>query len=259
MAIQLPDGFRFRRYEVVDSTNSKALEAARDGEENGLWIVARHQTAGRGSRGRTWIGQDGNLFSSLLLVEPAEVGILGELTFVFALAVRDTLFELFLERGLQAAIFLKWPNDVLVDGEKISGILLESHEIARRRILIAGIGINCAGHPENVTWPATDLRASGVEITSDALFVRLSGHVARRLMIWDRGKGFAGIRSEWLASAVGVGEAIRAQLPGGTFEGIFEDIDDAGKLLLRTENGSRVALSSADIFFRDSQHAGIGA
>jgi BirA family transcriptional regulator, biotin operon repressor / biotin---[acetyl-CoA-carboxylase] ligase len=258
MVHQLSAGYRLRRYAVVDSTNNKALEAARDGEEGGLWIVAGRQTAGRGSRGRSWSGQEGNLFSSLLLIEPSEAEALGGLSFTFALAVRDTLFELFLERGLQAEIKLKWPNDVLLNGKKVSGILLESHEVARRRVLVAGIGINCAGHPDNVAWPATDLRSSGVEVSSDTVFSRLSGQVARWLAIWDRGQGFAFIRSEWLGSAVGVGKPIRAQMPGGTHEGIFEDIDPTGKLLLRTADGSTVSLSSADIFFGEA-HAGTGA
>lgn len=259
MAVILPAGYRLRQFEELGSTNSFALEAGRNGEPGGFWIVAKRQTGGRGSRGRKWIGLDGNLFCSLLLVDPAETGRHPELTFVAALAVRDTVLEMAAEGGLAPEITLKWPNDVLLNGAKVSGILLESHRCGDRQCVIVGIGINCAAHPQDMPWPAVDLRSAGLAVTPNAVFEKLADLFDRRLSEWDGGRNFTSIRKGWLEAAMGRGERIVVKLPNARYEGIFENIDLHGRLLLRTAGGQILTLSAAEIFFSEALVADSGS
>ncbi len=142
----------------VGSTNSEALARARTGETGPLWITARTQTAGRGRRGRAWTSAPGNLYATLLLRDPSRAVLAPQLSFVAALAVYDAISE-FVE-GERPRIALKWPNDVFCDGAKVAGILIEGE--GNPLTVAIGIGINCVHHPDDTEYPATDLRARGV-------------------------------------------------------------------------------------------------
>src|SRR3974390_3115925 len=158
--------------DIVGSTNEEALRRARAGEAGPLWITARTQTAGRGRRGRAWVSEPGNLFATLLLTDPAPPESTPQLSFVAALAVPDALVAL--APALAARLALKWPNDVLCDGAKVAGILIEA-EGTRPLVVAVGIGVNCRHHPAGTDHPATDLPAAGVALTPEALFEQLSG------------------------------------------------------------------------------------
>jgi BirA family biotin operon repressor/biotin-[acetyl-CoA-carboxylase] ligase len=245
----LPDGYRIRRLDDTVSTNADALEAARAGEASGLWIIARRQTGGRGSRGRSWVSQEGNLFASLMLRDPAPSSVTAELTFVASLAVREALAALAQKQGLHRTIALKWPNDVLVSGRKISGILLESHEVDGERVVIIGIGVNCNSHPDETLHRATDLAAEGVEASAEQVLVEISASLSNYLATWDRGAGFEAIRQAWMNEATGIGQRIYVKMPGRELTGTFEDLAADGNLVLTLDDGSAVRLSAADIFF----------
>ncbi len=249
METELPPGYRIKRLDDTVSTNADALGAARAGEASGLWIIARRQSGGRGSRGRDWVSQEGNLFASLLLRDPAPDNVLAELTFVASLSVREALARIAARQGVSRTIALKWPNDVLISGRKVSGILLESHEVGGSRVVVAGIGVNCNSHPSDTLHRASDLAAEGIIAAPEEALLEIARSFANYLAVWNRGAGFQGIRQAWLDEATGVGERIYVRMPGRQLTGTFEDLGPDGNLILTLDDGSTVHVSAADIFF----------
>jgi BirA family biotin operon repressor/biotin-[acetyl-CoA-carboxylase] ligase len=235
-------GVRRIAHDSIGSTNSEAKTLALAGERGPLWITAERQTAGRGRRGNVWVSEPGNLYASLLLADAAPAQQRAQLSFVAALAVHDAVADLAPELGARLAV--KWPNDLLVDGKKFAGILIESEGAA----VIVGIGINCAHHPAATAYPATDLSAAGVKVSPEQLLQRLSGRMLSRLGQWDRGAGFAAIRADWLARATGLGQEIRVRLPGRELTGRFQTLDEHGGLLLRLADGSVEAVNAGEVF-----------
>jgi BirA family transcriptional regulator, biotin operon repressor / biotin---[acetyl-CoA-carboxylase] ligase len=226
-------GVRHVQYDTLGSTNAEALTRARAGERGPLWITARSQTAGRGRRGSTWVSETGNLYATLLLTEPAPPSVAAQLSFVAALALHDAVAECAPQLG---PLRLKWPNDLLLGGAKLAGILIEgANEPAFTTVI--GIGVNCAMHPAGTPYPATDLAAAGALVSPDQVLVTLAAAMQRRLTQWGRGERFAATRSDWLKRAAGLGEAIRVRLPEREFSGRFEGLDDAGRLLVADASG----------------------
>lgn len=237
-------GYRLSRHEELDSTSSEARRRAEAGEEGPLWIMAERQTAGRGRRGRAWETLTGNLAATLLLRPDAPANTAGQLSFAAALAVADTTAHF----APRAAITVKWPNDVLAEGRKLAGILLESGQDAAGTWLTVGIGINLAAAPEGTEFPATAIADLGVAPPSpDATLVLLAGRFAHWYDGWMNG-GFETLRTAWLARAGGLGLPIRARLPYETRHGLFEGIDHNGALLLN-EQGRISAISAGEVFF----------
>jgi len=233
---------------ALGSTNAEALACARAGERGPLWITAVRQTAGRGRRGNVWSSPPGNLYASLLLTGAAPPAHLPELCFVAALALRDAVCSA--APSLAARLNLKWPNDLLLDGAKIAGILIEAESVGDRTVTVAGIGVNCAHHPSGTRYPATNLAACGAAVTPDGLFGALSGAMVARLAQWDGGAGFAAIRAEWLAHAAGIGGDIVVQLADRELTGTFESLDPTGRLMLRLPGGGLEAIAAGEIFMR---------
>jgi BirA family transcriptional regulator, biotin operon repressor / biotin---[acetyl-CoA-carboxylase] ligase len=234
------------RLDTIDSTNAEALRRARVGARGPLWIVALTQTAGRGRRGRAWASPAGNLYASLLLVDPAPAAVAPQLAFVAGLAVHDACAAL--APSLADALALKWPNDLLCRGAKIAGILIEGEAAATGIAAVIGIGVNCRHHPDALERPATDFAAQGTPVEAPALFDTLRQTMAARLNEWDRGAGFAAIRTAWLARAAGLGQAMRARLPDREVTGVFEALDEAGRLVLRLADGRREVVTAGEVF-----------
>jgi BirA family biotin operon repressor/biotin-[acetyl-CoA-carboxylase] ligase len=240
-------GFRLATHEVLPSTNAAALQHAveHDGDTPPLWLVAREQTEGRGRRGNGWISPPGNLYATLLLLEPAPRRA-PELSFVAALAVHDAIGER--APMLADRLALKWPNDVLCDGRKLAGILLEGRMRAEKITVAIGIGVNCLHHPSHTTYPATDLTAAGAHVSAEELFTVLSATMLRRLTQWRSGAGFSAVRADWLARAVGIGETMRVRLPDRELFGRGEGLDASGCLLLRLADGSLQTIAAGEVF-----------
>ena len=246
-------GVRLIERDTVGSTNTEALSFARAGEHGPLWITARVQSMGRGRRGRTWVSEPGNLYASLLLDRPSSPERAAELSFVAALGVFDAVAMLAV--SFEKRLALKWPNDVLVEGRKISGILIEGEGPS----VVVGIGVNCAHHPEDTAFPATDLAALGATVVVEALFWHLSATMMRRLAQWNRGAGFEAVRADWLARAVGLGGSIRIALPDGDRAGLFETVDAYGRLVLRLPDGSSETITAGDVFTFASEPSRLAA
>jgi BirA family transcriptional regulator, biotin operon repressor / biotin---[acetyl-CoA-carboxylase] ligase len=240
-------GARLISLDEVGSTNAEALARARGGERGPLWITARRQIAGRGRRGRNWVSEPGNLYASLLLTDPAPPQLAAELSLVAALAVHDALAERASMLGPRLA--LKWPNDVLCDGAKLAGILVEGEGLPGRPLtVVIGIGVNCAHHPAETGYPATNLAAAGALVSPEALAQALVGTMARRLAEWDAAKNFAAIRVAWLKCAAGLGTPARVRLPEREVDGIAETLDESGCLVLRLADGSRERIAAGEMF-----------
>jgi BirA family transcriptional regulator, biotin operon repressor / biotin---[acetyl-CoA-carboxylase] ligase len=239
--------------DVVDSTNAEALRRAGARERSPLWVVAKEQNAGRGRRGRAWTSPAGNLHATLLLTDPSPRAVAPQLGFVAGLALCDAVAAA--APSLASRLALKWPNDLLCGGCKIAGILVEGE--GDPVAVAVGIGVNCRHHPDAAEFPATDLAAEGEDVSTDALFDHLAGAMEMRLDQWNRGSGFAGVRTAWLERAAGIGEPVRVRLSGRETAGRFETIDDSGRLMLRTGTGDLEAIAAGDVFpFEPTRRAG---
>jgi BirA family biotin operon repressor/biotin-[acetyl-CoA-carboxylase] ligase len=237
-------GVRNLSYETLGSTNAEALALARAGERGPLWITAKSQSAGRGRRGSTWVSPPGNLYTTLLLNEPSPPNAAPQLSFVAALAVHDAIAEC--ASAVGPLLKVKWPNDLLLDGAKVAGILIEGESEATFTVAI-GIGVNCAAHPDATAYPSTDLATAGALVTPAQLFAALAAAMPRRLAQWQRGQGFAAIRADWLKRAAGLGQHIRVRLPERELSGLFQGLDDAGRLLVLGPNGV-ATIAAGEVF-----------
>ena len=231
----------------VDSTNTEALRRARAGARGPLWVTAQRQTGGRGRHSRPWASQAGNLYASLLLSDPAPLECCPQLSFVAGLALHAAAATL---TGLAPPrMALKWPNDLLVDGAKCAGILVEGEFVQRGSsfAVVIGLGVNCVSHPEGLPYPAIDFAAAGCAVTPQALVAELDCAMAHLLAQWQAGVGFAAIREQWLKCASGVGGAVAVRTEQGVVTGIFEKLDEDGGLILQREDGSRLRVAAGDV------------
>lgn len=245
-------GFKaLRRHLALDevgSTNALALDAARAGDGGPLWITAERQLSGRGRRERPWVSERGNLYASLLLVDPAPVADVMNLPLVAALGVRNGLAGL--KGADRLAIEIKWPNDILVNARKCVGILLESERLADGRLAtVIGCGVNVASVPAAVPYMVTGLRQEGLSASVSEVFAAVAGGVEDALSLWRRGKNFASVRQAWIAHAAGLGKACTVNLPdASSVGGIFADLDPMGRMILVEPDGRRRAISAGDLF-----------
>jgi len=244
LKLSWPSGYALIQFDELDSTNSEARRLAEKGEQGPLWIGAARQSGGRGRRGRVWHSGEGNLAVTLLLRPKAPAAVIGQLSFAAALATA----EMAQHYAPEASIQVKWPNDVLADGKKLAGILLESGEDASGRWLAVGIGVNLAGAPPGTEFPATSLAQLGLAppAAEDALTV-LAARFAHWYAVW-MSEGFETVRATWLARAGGLGKPIRARLPDAVHEGVFEGVDTSGALLLNQQGQVR-AIAAGEVFF----------
>lgn len=257
----LAEGYRLDAHESVGSTNALALDHARSGDPGRLWVVSSQQESGRGRRGRAWATPPGNLAATLLLITGGDLKTAATLGFVAGLALSDALDAV--APGARIAVApdggsgaggnrfeLKWPNDVLADGAKLAGILLESTARGDGTAAIAvGIGVNVVSHPEDVPYPATSLRALGSDCDAPTLFLALSDAFSARMRLWDEGRGLTAIRRLWLARAAGLGREVAVRLDGRVVRGTFETIDEDCRFVIRDEAGGRVAIAAGDVHF----------
>ena len=245
-ASDLPSGFQLFAFDRLDSTNDEALRRIAAGTAgHGDAIVARVQTAGRGRRGRPWQSPRGNLHLTLIVRPPAGVPV-GELAFVTALAVGDAVATVLPE---PAALRYKWPNDLLLSGRKLAGLLIEAGGTEMNPALAIGIGVNVAEAPSAMAFPTASLRDSGAHVTAEALVSPICKSFAAWYDRWLAG-GFAPVRAAWLARAHGVGGPVEARLPDGTVHrGTFRGLDPSGALMLEGEGGAIRTVAAGDVFF----------
>jgi BirA family transcriptional regulator, biotin operon repressor / biotin---[acetyl-CoA-carboxylase] ligase len=248
-------------FDEIDSTNSEIERQANRGAADGLWVRADVQTAGRGRRGRAWVSPRGNLYATGLVRLSVHEPPAQQLSFVAALAVYDSVAPLVPQKPL---LRLKWPNDLLYNGHKLAGILLEaggqrgqaaSDPITSGPITSGqagfvgvGIGVNLAHHPEAVERTATSIYAITGGAPDPAAFLEaLVTSFAHWRLMW-RTHGFAPLHSAWLDRAAGLGEAIEVRLGTYSLKGRFKGLDKDGALLLEQDDASVRPIYAGDVF-----------
>lgn len=270
------EGFRIYHYKEVPSTNKEALGLIEKGISNETVIIADKQTEGRGRTGKSWISPEGNLYASLIINQETDVSKLTELTFVTALAVGNTLLSLnFLNNqthcgvipvrdtgihtfssgsqcqstGMTRDQFIndlnlqhKWPNDILIDGKKISGILVEKKSNSNWLIIGIGINVNHAPLPGTTCISNYGESVSNMDLLKELI---INFNKLRKQWLFD---GFYAIREMWLKKAFKMNEQISVKLADKLYEGIFADIDKSGKLVLQQKDGSLIYFDAGELF-----------
>jgi BirA family biotin operon repressor/biotin-[acetyl-CoA-carboxylase] ligase len=240
-------------FEELDSTNAEARRRAAEGETGPLWITARRQTEGRGRRGRSWSTEAGDLAATLLTVTEKRAEEAAQISFVAAVALAE-LIETWVPTPL---ISIKWPNDVLIDGKKASGILIEAGVREDGRLWLAiGCGVNLSHAPEAVERPATrvadHLRGDVPRApTAQEAMARFGPLLVERIASWEK-TGFKPVASAWLARATGMGEPCTARFGRETLEGVAEGLEPDGALRLRLSDGQIRRITAGDVFFAAS-------
>ncbi|HSK39238.1 MAG TPA: biotin--[acetyl-CoA-carboxylase] ligase [Arenibaculum sp.] len=248
----LAGGWRLLSHDAVTSTNDVAKRLAREGAAHGTVVAARRQEAGRGRRGRSWSSPEGNVYASVVLRPGMPADQAAQLSFVAAVATAQALGDL-LPGDLP--VRCKWPNDVLIDGAKVSGILLETETGPAGGIewIVLGIGINVLHHPEpaagDTGYPVTSLAARGATQTDPR---NVLGAVVEAFRTWYgrwMAQGFAPVRANWLAAAYGIGGPVTVRLEHATLHGRFAGLDADGALLLERDGAAIHRIKAGDVFF----------
>lgn len=227
----------------VDSTNTRAKAMAAEGATAGTLIVAHEQTAGRGRHGNSWQSMDGNLFASVILRPDISAADVGQLSFLIAVALADTLAGLL---PATAQMGLKWPNDILINQKKCAGILLESEASGASALpwVVAGLGVNLAAAPDG----AISLPQAGAALMTPQDFLdRFEPVLTQWYSRWQQ-EGFSPIQAAWMAHAINRGKDIRVRLTREELGGVFEGIDNTGALQLRLADHSLRLISSGEVY-----------
>lgn len=245
-----PEGVARHALDTIGSTNAYAISLM-PGLTGPAWVIAGQQTEGRGRRGRPWVSPRGNFHGSLILRPQGGPQQAALRSFVAALALFDACVAV---TGLPDAFSLKWPNDVLLNGGKLAGILLESAgqggQVAH---LVVGIGVNLIAAPPaeavepGALTPVSLLGETGLRVTPEVFLA----HLAPAFAHWDallEARGFAALRAAWMARAARLGQPIRARIGGAEHHGTFRGLDETGALILETAAGP-MSIAAADVFF----------
>jgi BirA family biotin operon repressor/biotin-[acetyl-CoA-carboxylase] ligase len=238
--------FRVEHIAEIDSTNDAVRQRAQAGEAEGLVIRADRQTAGRGRRGRHWESPPGNLFVSILLRPERPLAEAATLGFVAAVALGHVIRPL-----VRNLVEHKWPNDLLIDGKKATGLLLEAAGRPDGSVdwVVLGIGVNISSHPDQALYPTTDLWSQGADRIAPAVLLEaFLGRFGPAYREW-RSVGFPACRGAWLEHAAGLGGPIIARLERETIEGRFVDLDPTGALVMQLADGSVRRIAAGDVFF----------
>lgn len=245
-------GQNLRILDEVDSTNRAAKEWARQGAPHGSAVLAKRQSAGRGRRGRSWASSEGGLYCSIVLRPHLATEKVPRLTLCAALAVREAIER---TTGLQPGI--KWPNDLLLGGKKLCGILTElSADAERLEFAVLGIGINVAhtDFPPEVRPLATSLADEGAAVERSELAAALFDALEPLLLQMELG-GFSEIMEQYESRSLTLGKRVRILGVDGTEEGVAEAFDDLGMILLRKDDGSLLRIASGDVSLRPVEGA----
>ncbi|MEN0000629.1 MAG: biotin--[acetyl-CoA-carboxylase] ligase [Pseudomonadota bacterium] len=234
---------------TIGSTNSTmaALYEKKASALDRHWLTAAEQTEGRGRRNRPWASPPGNFYGSVCLgIEGVRAPNIAILPLAIGIAIQKTVAQL-----ASGTASLKWPNDVLLDNAKCCGLLMERHTGSQgvSDVIIAGIGLNITSHPPDTPYPATHLAAHGFSGSVETVFNTLA--MSLDAVLRDlRSPGFVPqVRQTWLASAKGVGDVVDVRLANNTLRGIFEQLDDEGRLVLRLADKTKRIIAAGDVFF----------
>ncbi len=239
---------RLIELDTTESTNDEARRLAQNADFGPVWIRANQQTYGRGRRGRDWVSPKGNLYCSALFATDLPIGRLGQYSFVAALAAYEALLKI----HPIGDFGIKWPNDTLLGGAKISGLLLETGKTHHQSWIIVGIGVNLVSHPEDTPYPATSLAAHMDTDVDGALKPKVVLQIlSGRFKVWKskfEREGFEPIRKAWCEAAVNIPGPVTVKLPDEEFEGTAIDMGHNGALQVRLANGTIREVHAGDVY-----------
>ncbi len=242
-----PADIQVLRFESIDLTNEEALRRLAAGERVPFWVVADEQTRGRGRSGRRWQSPAGNLYGTLVIETGVTAAVATQLSFVAGLAVHEAVAA-HIPTCQLPRLRLKWPNDVMLAGEKLAGILLESLASPKGKGLavVLGMGVNVSHAP-----PETERAVASLDLEPTAVsrvFTSLAAALSEWLARWDEGRGFAKIREAWLDRALALNDPVTVNLNGSVIRGRFRGVDAAGALQLETKPGVVITITAGDIY-----------
>ncbi len=246
--VHMPAGFTLRALPVVGSTNDVARDHINDANALGPIVIwAEEQTGGKGRSGRLWDSPNGNLYSSILIKDVGPLTIASQLSFLTAISMRAALSKLIPKESVKC----KWPNDILVNGSKICGILLEcgSDKSANNWVII-GSGVNVSHKPTDAPYSVSHLKQFNEDISTHMVLSLYLKEFSDRLQVW-KSTGFNEIREEWIQNCFGLGEKIVARLANKVEEhGHFLDLDADGGLIMEKEDSSKITITAGDVFVK---------
>ncbi|MFD2261298.1 biotin--[acetyl-CoA-carboxylase] ligase [Lacibacterium aquatile] len=231
MGDTLPPGFSLTLLDEAGSTNDEAARLAASGAAEFTIVQALRQTSARGRQGRAWAAPTGNLYFSMVLRPVRPLVEIAQISLVAGMALAEATAELI---GTRAEVAIKWPNDLLIDNAKGAGLLLE----AQNGVVILGIGVNVASHPDETPYPATHIGAYVPGITPHGVLTRFCRSFALAYGRWSV-EGFAPLRETWMARAWKLGETVRLRPGTEMIHGRFLGIDEGGAMLLELDDGIR--------------------
>jgi len=235
-------------FQTVDSTNSEALRLANSGAIGNFVVVSNLQTGGRGSKGRLWKSIAGNLHASILLDSSVDCKKHPQLSFVIANAVFEALTKLAQEKKINLNIQLKWPNDILIDGKKVGGILLESISLLNKNYVVIGMGINIIEAPANVSFPATSLYDEGLMLEgSDELLDLIMNKFDKLYKRWAVDNNFIRTRKDWMRRAYNINKVITIDDGNRRLSGTFKEIDFDGSIRIQLAGGQLYNLAAGEV------------
>lgn len=234
--------YNFISFETTTSTNDQAFNLAKEELLHNHVISAKSQSSGRGSKGRKWISEEGNLYFSILLVRFDDIAYSPIFSFMMANIVADVLDD-YIAGNDKIIIELKWPNDILLNQKKIAGILVESITISEINYVVIGVGINVNHHPileERHIMPSSLLK-EGIIISDTQIFLnKLINHFDRQYKIWQQNKNFESIKNYWLSRAYKLGDEVNINLAGKNRTGIFRGLGIDGQLIMQLPNNGDI-------------------
>lgn len=248
---ELPTGYALHHLESVSSTMDEARSVIANNPDFAQVVWSDAQTGGRGRRGREWISPTGNLYMTVAMRNEVPIARAAECSFVAAVALHAAIIGL--RPALSERLQLKWPNDLLVDGAKISGLLLEL-EAAGKWILV-GCGVNIASSPTGLPYKTTNLLLEQAYVPPGQLLQAFIVELKNWVELWFR-EGFSPIRQAWLDHALGLGTEVTANLGDRSVTGVFQDLDMDGSLQLRLSDGTTMAIAAGDVIFPNTANSG---
>ncbi len=249
-SLPLPQGYQYFWFDEIDSTNQEALRQCAKGQQPNSWFCADLQTRGRGTKGSQWISQSGNLYASLLIRSNCPPEHLAQISIIAALSAITAIEQMASDQFHIGDLCLKWPNDILLKGRKVCGILIESKQSAQSGLfdIVIGTGINLASNPQ-IEGPvvAGNLSDEGWSCSRIELFVALVQSMRDWLSIWRDGEGFETVRLAWLERSCHIGQTMTIMVGDVRHEGRMTTISRNGALVLEDRSGNEVVFSSGTI------------
>lgn len=241
-------------FDEIDSTNLEAMRLIKANVSGNFVIWANKQTQGRGRYNKIWESKDGNLYLSLLLNVSLDFAQQAQLSFVTAMTIHDAILFLAKISRIKLNIQVKWPNDIIIDAKKISGMLLQS--VFKQNYVVIGVGINVFTMPKNLDQPATSLLDQEIAVDDIGQVLNIFMHFFDKHYNQWLNYGFGPIKRKWLKKAYNLNKVITINDGNNRISGEFIGIDSAGSMQLKTACGKMYVISvgNIELHVKDSEY-----